>query len=1494
MALGVTALAAASQPDGSVELEVAEGAPPPEWFGPEDFPGASGGSMEQLRDVAAEQQIELAQRGEWLESAQAVDEREQSRTIFSGLSDGEALNLLTAEWADVLRPPLPDAETLVGSDQIEGFVDDATMRVDGLNGHDDRLVVSEVPLRTADDSGVKAPTDVDVIRQGESFVPENSTADVTMPVALEDGARIDTIEVTPDGEAEGVKLDGDTVAYPNADVDTDVALVSTLTGIETFHQLRSDQAPENLRLDVTMPAGATLEHAANGGVNVVGPDGLLVSISPAIAVDAQGEPVPAELVIDGSAVVVQVDHQDRDVAYPILVDPFVEEDWANNGTPNTTGTWFHQNAAAIAGLSQWSHTHSANVGDNVYSPRFQCYMPVSYTCYSASHNGSAYDGLHMLVRPGTAYPANSFGEWYYVPPGYSTRINRVDWGAMHLRPGGTAANPLYFYGILSSVDQSWLALRTFSNATAGGAVNNITHDWYAQFAGTYQGPQYLVAGWTAMAAANVPYWRDGYIGGMIVQLTDPDQPTNLSVQKTGPTDWTNTGSFTASPEARDAGVGMKSFTLRVPSSTGSQVQTRTHPCTGRKASPCPSYDYRTPPAASSKTWALPDASIAGVNGTAFGFSAADANPAVAGNQPIPEGTSTVTLEARDIIHPEAPTTTTWQVKVDRTNPSSSLAGVSSNQLLADQNYSLTASGQDSLSGAATVALKLDGVVKSTNSSCPPAGQTCSTSWTLDGSAPSLADGSHTLEVSTTDRAGNVATHARSFLVDRTGPTINVAGDLDPVATEWLGGWIGGGDHVLRMAATDDGESESPATGAADVALYVDNVLKSQASDPSCDDDSCAVDDTGTADAAALSYGTHTVKVVAHDQVGNESVRTWSIKIDNQAPSAQLTGSLFEGSSQVAAASEDLTIVGNDGPTVFSPQSAVSDIAISIDGNEVSRASRDVNDCGLFACAMQHSYTLNANSLTVGDHEVKVTMTDAASNTATNSWTITVPSQYAGTVCPTAAATPLGDPVPSGDLVTPAAAEDQLDQHAAAVIAPSEPTDAGQVVDPTVETRPESLASSGTVVPAEAASSLNEGIAVGDPQAPVCIAPTEIAPNASAPVVVGGDSALIANSQAGVDTVVRPTAAGMETLLQIRDSAAPTSYSWEVDLQANQELTPIANDLVAVVDVSSPNPPEEGPPITDDPAPPANDSTTDIDDDLGGVEAPEPVIPLVDPPPATAVERREAVPDAENQLTQAEDDLDRAQSAVEGTVVAVISAPWATDARDQAVSTELSVDGGTVTMAVAHQGADYPVVADPVASAPVGIAKTGGPHKVDKDDCEGRSSPCGKFNHSAAIAYVRKYAVKFNSSYPNYSAGDCTNFMSQALKAGGMQMMREYATGQGSWWYKFSQGSTHSWSVAEVLHDHLKEYHLAHTTQNWAVGELVFFNYHDGGRKYDHVAMVTKKSGNNIYIGGHGGHQGSEANYAEKNFHTRLQKTRAKHPGTTVTRLYIDHSAARIN
>ncbi|MCL1802511.1 MAG: amidase domain-containing protein [Eubacteriaceae bacterium] len=57
-----------------------------------------------------------------------------------------------------------------------------------------------------------------------------------------------------------------------------------------------------------------------------------------------------------------------------------------------------------------------------------------------------------------------------------------------------------------------------------------------------------------------------------------------------------------------------------------------------------------------------------------------------------------------------------------------------------------------------------------------------------------------------------------------------------------------------------------------------------------------------------------------------------------------------------------------------------------------------------------------------------------------------------------------------------------------------------------------------------------------------------------------------------------------------------------------------------------------------------------------------------------------------------------------------------------------------------------------------------------------------YNRDAAKAYAAKWWDSRNPDYPNFgsTSSDCTNFVSQCLKAGGLQEIGSDWEAQGSW------------------------------------------------------------------------------------------------------------------
>lgn len=82
----------------------------------------------------------------------------------------------------------------------------------------------------------------------------------------------------------------------------------------------------------------------------------------------------------------------------------------------------------------------------------------------------------------------------------------------------------------------------------------------------------------------------------------------------------------------------------------------------------------------------------------------------------------------------------------------------------------------------------------------------------------------------------------------------------------------------------------------------------------------------------------------------------------------------------------------------------------------------------------------------------------------------------------------------------------------------------------------------------------------------------------------------------------------------------------------------------------------------------------------------------------------------------------------------------------------------------------------------------------------------RYNRIGAVNYAIKYALHPNKEYKyfqsiNENGGDCTNFVSQCLKAGGAPM--DYNEHR-PWWYNIKKGKASTcWAVAHSLYWYLR-------------------------------------------------------------------------------------------
>lgn len=124
-----------------------------------------------------------------------------------------------------------------------------------------------------------------------------------------------------------------------------------------------------------------------------------------------------------------------------------------------------------------------------------------------------------------------------------------------------------------------------------------------------------------------------------------------------------------------------------------------------------------------------------------------------------------------------------------------------------------------------------------------------------------------------------------------------------------------------------------------------------------------------------------------------------------------------------------------------------------------------------------------------------------------------------------------------------------------------------------------------------------------------------------------------------------------------------------------------------------------------------------------------------------------------------------------------------------------------------------------------------------------------YDQIAARDYARKWTsnsstLRNNTQFGYYSTkngcyscwNDCTNFVSQALMAGGMRQL-----GYDQTWYYSSSGPSYSWGGANNFYNHWKyRATVAGSYSALRTGDVVSANF-DGDSDIDHTAMITYNS-----------------------------------------------------
>lgn len=157
----------------------------------------------------------------------------------------------------------------------------------------------------------------------------------------------------------------------------------------------------------------------------------------------------------------------------------------------------------------------------------------------------------------------------------------------------------------------------------------------------------------------------------------------------------------------------------------------------------------------------------------------------------------------------------------------------------------------------------------------------------------------------------------------------------------------------------------------------------------------------------------------------------------------------------------------------------------------------------------------------------------------------------------------------------------------------------------------------------------------------------------------------------------------------------------------------------------------------------------------------------------------------------------------------------------------------------------------------------------------RAAAWGTYNPDAAVDYARQYTYVYNPNYRSYE-NDCTNFTSQALRAGGWDFDTVgEEEGTNTWFYgTYPWNTSYSWAGAHPFHWFFRQSgrgYLATSFTEFLTGDLVQADWGptpDGN--INHTMLVTSVDMNsNAYVSYH----------STDTYNRSLNDLRATNPGT---------------
>jgi hypothetical protein len=787
---------------------------------------------------AAQKALEEGERVE----AQLTDPKAAEQLPHRDLERAQVLQLISA----VFGTQIEGVAGVFNDLDVDHFLSDNTAIIDAGDqpeasgvvigeGHYNgpALLESTVPLRTEDQSGEQATVDLGLEHTEGEIQPATSLVEVGIPSKLGEGIQLPESEVeialagAPEGRVPSI-LDQTVALYPEVAEDTAFAVAPSPTGVETFTLLQSPNAPNSATYRLSLPEGASLTAADDGGAEVSTGDQSMLRIFPPVAMDAEGNGVPVSLEVSGDSFTVRAEPP-QDAVYPILVDPVVEShDWYGYQNPD--------------GLAAWKGSSSA--------------PGLDYNKQSAL----GYPGTDLRAVKGFALPSNAKSHWAYSVPRYESDLKEFGAPPTSYISSMVLTN-LFFVTNEDKSSYPWMAAGIWDPsianwATAWAHAGNTGN--LENLATTYT---FTTANQNAKQAIDNEMWvgeahtmtsdRETYVGYTTVAISDAVAPNIGSVAP--PEGWVNNTGPAIPYSVTDTGLGVKEMTIAQVGGTeigGTTKWTFALTCSGNVSYPCP------------RSW-----------------KSGETYPTLP-YQPssLPQGINKMTVTAKD---PTGNSSAPYQfsLKVDHTAPSIALSGTLMEQTgLGTKlpSYVLNSTSIDGTtsapqSGVASTEIKVDGKkVDSSTAGCGTQNCSVNRSWTLESKAYSA--GKHVVVVKATDAVGLTTEKTINIEIqpDTIAPTISsTTGGLENAPS----GWVEQKSYKLGVGAEDAGY------GVTSLEFKMDGkVVKSTAA--SCVKGGCSLGMSEVAvNMAGFKGGAHTAEYIAKDGAGNVATKNWTVNVD---------------------------------------------------------------------------------------------------------------------------------------------------------------------------------------------------------------------------------------------------------------------------------------------------------------------------------------------------------------------------------------------------------------------------------------------------------------------------------------------------------------------------------------------------------------------------------------------------------------------------------------